>query len=300
VAETTVKFGNYIYEYGYVMISNLLIDYQNELQLTNDEVMFIIKVFRHKNGYKLHDSILDSTLSTKTLQRRRKSLVDKGYLEYRITKSTDSNGNIITEGIVYDFTALDIALSHLASDLSEKEEEKQKEEKIVKTPIKPIVNKNDVIESFKDEYKKKFKKDYNVSREEKEAIKRLTKKEINALKYIFEYCEENKDNLPENFCPRIIFFTKVGWRMEQLVSFAEEYEERLKNDKEQSDLLIKNRKAEEKWWSLVESEEEDIAFTVYLRKNNPSLFVKKRNGMMINIIDELEVVYKIYKGEENA
>ncbi len=88
--------------------------------------------------------------------------------------------------------------------------------------------------------------------------------------------------------------------MEQLVSFAEEYEERLKNDKEQSDLLIKNRKAEEKWWSLVESEEEDIAFTVYLRKNNPSLFVKKRNGMMINIIDELEVVYKIYKGEENA
>ena len=50
MAETTIKFGNYIYEYGYVMISNLLLDYQNELKLTNDEVMFIIKVFRHKNS----------------------------------------------------------------------------------------------------------------------------------------------------------------------------------------------------------------------------------------------------------
>lgn len=301
MAETTIKFGNYIYEYGYVMISNLLLDYQNELKLTNDEVMFIIKVFRHKNGYKLHDSILDSTLSTKTLQRRRKSLVEKGYLEYRITKSTDNNGNIITEGIVYDFTALDIALSHLASSISEKEEQKKLEKETTIIPvIEPIINKSDVIESFKDEYKKKYKKDYNLSREEKEAIKKLSKREVDALKYIFEYFEENKDNLPKDFSPRIIFFTKVGWRMEQLISFADEYEERLNSDKEQSDLMLENRKAEERWWSLVESEEEDMAFTVYLRRNNPSLFVKKRNGMMINIIDELEVVYKSYKGEKNA
>ena len=292
----TIKFGNYIYEYGYVMISNLLVDYQNQLQLTNDEVMFIIKVFRHKNGYKLHDSVLDDTISSKTLQRRRKSLVEKGYLEFKVMKSIDDNGKIITDGIVYDFTALDVALSHLASDLSEMEAQKKLEkETTIIAPVEPIVNKSDVIESFRDEYKKKYNKEYNLSREEKDAIKKLSKKEVDALKYIFEYFEENKDNLPPDFYPRIIFFTKVGWRMEQLVKFAEEYEEKLKNDKEQSELMLKNRKAEERWWSLVDTEAEDIAFTIYLRKNKPSLFVKKRNGMMLNIIDELEVVYKEYK-----
>ena len=142
----TIKFGNYIYEYGYVMISNLLVDYQNQLQLTNDEVMFIIKVFRHKNGYKLHDSVLDDTISSKTLQRRRKSLVEKGYLEFKVMKSIDNNGKIITDGIVYDFTALDVALSHLASDLSEMEAQKKLEkETTIITPVEPIVNKSDVI-----------------------------------------------------------------------------------------------------------------------------------------------------------
>ena len=292
----TIKTGNYFYEHGYVMVSNLLIDYQDRLGITDDEFNFIVKVLRHKSGFKIHDANLSSTVSTKTLQRRRKSLVEKGYLEYRIIKSNDSSGNIITEGIVYDFTALDIALSQLASDLTEAKQETVEKKISIKKEI--VVKKEDILEDFKAQYKSLYNRDYIISKAEQELIKQLNKKEFNSLKYIFEYYEENKSNLPDNFTPRIIFFVKTKWRLEQLVAFSEEIEERVAQMAEYDIMEEENKKAELEWEALIGDNEED--FTDYLRRTNTSLFVKKRNGMMLNVIEELRVVYNKYKGEKDA
>lgn len=299
MAEEKFKFGNYLYEHGYSMISNLLVDYQEELGLDNDEVVFIIKVYRHKNGYKLHDSNLDSTLSTKTLQRRRKSLVEKGYLQYTVHKSNDSSGNIITDGIVYDLTALDIALAQLSADIIEKREEENKFKKVeVKKKDTSKIKKEDVIEFFKEEFKNRYNKDYIISNEEKERIKRMSPAELSAVKNIFDYCDENKENLPENFMPRIIFFTKLQWRMDKLLEFSSDRESSAIEEEKIKVEIEANRLAEERYLSLTGDDDKD--FTYYLRKEKPSIFLKKKNGMMLNIIDELEVVYKEYKGELNA
>ena len=42
---------NYLTSAGFVAVSNLLLDYQLELGLTEGELLFIIKVLRHKDGF---------------------------------------------------------------------------------------------------------------------------------------------------------------------------------------------------------------------------------------------------------
>ncbi len=113
------KWGNLL-DYGFTMIPNLLIDNQHELGISDDELLFIIKVMRHNESYKLHDDQISQDLSSKTIQRRRKTLIDKGYLQVEIYKYQDKEGHWHTDGILYDFTNLTMALTQL-----EKSEDKK-------------------------------------------------------------------------------------------------------------------------------------------------------------------------------
>ena len=97
---------NYLYD-GFTMISNLIMDNQVRLNITNEEFAFIVKIYRNVKGYKIHDSALDSTVSTRTLQRRRKSLKDKGLIKYTVYRKRDDSGHITTDGISYDLSPLE-------------------------------------------------------------------------------------------------------------------------------------------------------------------------------------------------
>lgn len=108
---------NYIQRDGFVMVSNLLISHQEELNINNRELNFLIKVMKHKENYKLHDSQLDPTVSSRTLQRIRKSLVDKEILNYKVWKTTDELGHIRTEGITYDLSQLEEKLQNLSNEI---------------------------------------------------------------------------------------------------------------------------------------------------------------------------------------
>ena len=45
---------NYLQRNGFVMVSNLLIDYQEDLGITDDELVFITKVMKNTSSWRLH------------------------------------------------------------------------------------------------------------------------------------------------------------------------------------------------------------------------------------------------------
>ena len=77
---------NYLQRNGFVMVSNLLIDFQQELGITELELSFIIKIMKNVKGYAIHDRDLDPTVCSRTLSRRRNSLRDKGLLNFSTIK----------------------------------------------------------------------------------------------------------------------------------------------------------------------------------------------------------------------
>src|SRR5574344_1398640 len=115
------------------MISNLIMDNQVRLNITNEEFAFIVKIYRHVKRYKRNDSDIDSTVSTRTLQRRRKSLKDTGLINYTVYRKRDDSGHITTDGISYDLSPLEEKLQAIhIENLSKKElkvEKIQKERK---------------------------------------------------------------------------------------------------------------------------------------------------------------------------
>ena len=61
---------NYLQRNGFIMVSNLLIDYQEELGITDDELVFITKIMKNSSGWRLHDCDISKTVSSKTLQSK--------------------------------------------------------------------------------------------------------------------------------------------------------------------------------------------------------------------------------------
>ena len=209
---------NYIQRDGFVMVSNLLISHQEELGITNKELNFLIKVMKHKENYKLHDSILDPTVSSRTLQRLRKALSDKGILTYKIWKTTDEKGHIRTEGITYDLSPLEEMLQEISNNIaSEKDREVAKEAE------------NYLIEFGEDSPMGKFLRDwenhygdnYTLTPYERNWYNNLTEEEQKYISAIFDYCEENK--LFKSITPRLALFIKNKQRFDQLKSYYEEY-----------------------------------------------------------------------------
>lgn len=207
---------NYIERNGFVMVSNLLIAYQKELNLTNKELLFITKAKKHKSNYKLHDSILDPTVSERTLARYRKSLSDKGYLTFRIWKYRDEQGHLHTEGITYDFIGLEKKLQALSDRIEEgkiAQMEKEAEDYILE------YGEDSPIIKFMDDWEAHYGDKYVISPVEKRWYNSLTKEDQEYVGRVFEFCENN--NLFSQIVPRLALFAKVNSRFVQLKNYCE-------------------------------------------------------------------------------
>ena len=241
----TTPVRNFIQRNGFVMVSNLLLDFQQELNITDGELLFLIKIMRNKNGYSIHDRDLDPTVCSKTLSRKRNSLKEKGLLNFTTIKSQDLETKTFkTDGISYDLSPLEEKLQ-LISDKIEKEREKkitkqlEKKEKIVED------TENSPLENYLNDYQSYYGTKYIVSDYELKKYNTLSEKEKKSIAYIFNYCSDN--NLLGKIVPRLSLFFKAKFRFEELLKYYEEIndtkektvEEILKTAKEKVDTIYR-------------------------------------------------------------
>lgn len=206
---------NYIQRDGFVMVSNLLISYQSELGITDRELMFIIKAIKHKENYKLHDEQLDPNVSARTLQRCRKSLKEKGYLNYKVWKYTDEKGHIHTEGITYDFSPLEEELQRISNLIAE-----EKESQINKEAENYIIEygENSPIVKYMEDWENHYGDKYRLTPAEKQWYNKLSEEEQECISRIFDLCEDM--HLFKEITPRLILFVKTASRWKQLKEYV--------------------------------------------------------------------------------
>lgn len=206
---------NYIQRDGFVMVSNLLISYQSELGITDRELMFIIKAIKHKENYKLHDEQLDPNVSARTLQRCRKSLKEKGYLNYKVWKYTDEKGHIHTEGITYDFSPLEEELQRISNLIAE-----EKESQINKETENYIIEygENSPIIKYMEDWENHYGDKYRLTPAEKQWYNKLSEEEQECISRIFDFCEDM--HLFKEITPRLILFVKTASRWKQLKEYV--------------------------------------------------------------------------------
>ena len=211
---------NYIQRNGFVMVSNLLLDFQQELGITESELSFIIKIMKNKNGYAIHDKDLDPTVCTKTLSRKRNSLKEKGLLRFSIIKSQDPiTGTFKTDGISYDLSPLEEKLQIISDKIESEREEKikqhlTKENKVVET------TEDSPLETFKKDYLNYYGIEYILNEYELKKYNSLTNEEKNMISYIFNYCSDN--NLFGKIVPRLSLFFKTKFRFDELRRYCRE------------------------------------------------------------------------------
>lgn len=216
----TTPLRNYIQRNGFVMVSNLLLDYQEELDISDSELLFLIKIMKNKNGYAIHDKDLDATVCTKTLSRRRNALKEKGLLNFSTIKSQDPvTGTFKTDGISYDLSPLEEKLQKISDSI-----ELQKEEVIKKH----IIKSNKVVETTEDSPLEAYKKDYLnyygseyiLNEFELKEYNKLSAEEKKYISYIFDYCSDN--NLFGKIVPRLSLFFKARFRFDELKRYCKE------------------------------------------------------------------------------
>ena len=211
---------NYIQRNGFVMVSNLLLDFQQELGITESELSFIIKIMKNKNGYAIHDKDLDSTVCTKTLSRKRNSLKEKGLLRFSIIKSQDPiTGTFKTDGISYDLSPLEEKLQIISDKIESEREEKikqhlTKENKVVET------TEDSPLETFKKDYLNYYGIEYILNEYELKKYNSLSNEEKNMISYIFNYCSDN--DLFGKIVPRLSLFFKTKSRFDELRRYCRE------------------------------------------------------------------------------
>jgi hypothetical protein len=246
---------NYLYD-GFTMISNLIMDNQVRLNITNEEFAFIVKIYRNVKGYKIHDSALDSTVSTRTLQRRRKSLKDKGLIKYTVYRKRDDSGHITTDGISYDLSPLEEKLQAIhIENLSKKE---LKVEKIQKEYILDDgeTEEDSPLEKYRKDWFEEYGTDYNITKFEADYYNRMNSTERQRLCYIFDMVKENGEM--GKIVPRLSLFFKVPVRMAQLREYtsekvvSEESDRKMKEALEFDDKLEKFMKETEKKYIVKE------------------------------------------------
>ena len=211
---------NYIQRNGFVMVSNLLLDFQQELGITESELSFIIKIMKNKNGYAIHDKDLDSTVCTKTLSRKRNSLKEKGLLRFSIIKSQDPiTGTFKTDGISYDLSPLEEKLQIISDKIESEREEKikqhlTKENKVVET------TEDSPLETFKKDYLNYYGIEYILNEYELKKYNSLTNEQKNMNSYIFNYYSDN--DLFGKIVPRLSLFFKTKFRFDELRRYCRE------------------------------------------------------------------------------
>ena len=218
---------NYLQRNGFIMVSNLLIDYQEELGITDDELIFITKIMKNSSGWRLHDCDISKTVSSKTLQRRRKSLKEKGLLDYKTITITNSLGQKFNDGIMYDLSKLEEKLQSI-SDKIESEKINQIKQEIEDNGLEVS---DDLVEEISETPLSKFQKDwynyygtkYELSKAERDEFNSLKPEIKNCFKYVFQYCIDK--NLLSKITPRISLFLKTKFRLNDLISWCKNNEE---------------------------------------------------------------------------
>ena len=218
---------NYLQRNGFIMVSNLLIDYQEELGITDDELVFITKIMKNSSGWRLHDCDISKTVSSKTLQRRRKSLKEKGLLDYKTITITNSLGQKFNDGIMYDLSKLEEKLQSI-SDKIESEKINQIKQEIEDNGLEVS---EDLVEEISETPLSKFQKDwynyygtkYELSKAERDEFNSLKPEIKNCFKYVFQYCIDK--NLLSKITPRISLFLKTKFRLNDLISWCKNNEE---------------------------------------------------------------------------
>ena len=213
---------NYLQRNGFIMVSNLLIDYQEELGITDDELVFITKIMKNSSGWRLHDCDISKTVSSKTLQRRRKSLKEKGLLDYKTITITNSLGQKFNDGIMYDLSKLEEKLQSI-SDRIESEKINQIKQEIDDNGLEVS---DDLVEEISETPLSKFQKDwynyygtkYELSKAERDEFNSLKPEIKNCFKYVFQYCIDK--NLLSKITPRISLFLKTKFRLNDLISWC--------------------------------------------------------------------------------
>lgn len=209
---------NYLQRNGFVMVSNLLIDFQQELGITELELSFIIKIMKNVKGYAIHDRDLDPTVCSRTLSRRRNSLRDKGLLNFSTIKEQDpKTGTFSTKGISYDLSLLEERLQEISDKIEEGRVRRIKEE--IKDSNYIVENgDSSPLERYQKDYKKTYGKDYILTEAELKKYNELSDEEKQMIGYIFAYCKDRE--LFGKIIPKLALFFKVKFRFDDLKEYC--------------------------------------------------------------------------------
>ena len=211
-------FKSFLLRNGYSQVSNLLFDYQKELDISDGELLLILRIIRNKNNAIIHDEKLDPTVSSKTLSRRRNSLKEKGLLNFSVVKKQEEIG-FSTKGISYDLSPLEDKLQEISDILEEKQEKelnnyiKQEKFTVEEEDLEPL-------DCFIKDYEKTYGKKYNPSKYEIDEYNKLDEDSKKAIAYIFKYCTDKK--ILGEIVPRLSLFFKTKFRYNDLINYFEE------------------------------------------------------------------------------
>lgn len=210
---------NYLQRNGFVMVSNLLFDYQQELGITESELTFIIRIMKSK-GFAIHDKDLDSTVCSKTLSRKRNALKAKGLLKFSTIKKQDPNtGTFCTEGISYDLSPLEEKLQEISNKI---EHENQIEAEKIITKNNMVVESTDdsPIGKLCENFKQTFKEDYQPNAAELKFYNNLPEEDKTIFAYAFDWLVDS-GNLGK-IRPRLALFMKAKFRFDELKQYCKE------------------------------------------------------------------------------
>jgi len=216
---------------GFTALPNALLDHQGELGITDSELLFILKVSRNSPEWRIHDKDFPGNQCSRTLQRVRRSLKRKGYLNFTVTKhinNTNNDKRYYTAGIVYNLSDLAHKLheinratncAHKGQNLSHKrqnlshEKHRMSAQPYTNTPYtnspytiiihnnngKTKIRLSEEQQIFLDEFNKIYKETYGKSFEpQMKDIKVLQKQNLKELlenTYLLPYWFSFKDDL---------------------------------------------------------------------------------------------------------
>ena len=213
----------YFQRHGHVAISNLLLDVQDELDISDTEMLFIIKACKI-NRKIINDSDFGKHVSTKTLQRKRASLKAKGLLDYSIVKGKGSDGRYKTIGIAYDLKPLEDRLQAISDNIYKAEEEKAA--KIIEEK-KILIEKNEEettstgIEKYKEQYNIVYGHEPVISCEDYNFYNKLKSEEQDSFGYVFSWLFYN--HLEGRIIPNVVLFRKTPYRFNSLVKYCKDW-----------------------------------------------------------------------------
>lgn len=276
---------NYIQRNGFVMVSNLLFDYQDELGISDLELTFLMRIMKNRKGYSIHDSVLDPNTSSKTLSRRRISLKEKGLINFTVVKSQGEDGKFVTKGISYDLSPLEEKLQKISDRIEDAKREEAEE----------IISQNEEVleDSDDDSPLSKYKRDYfnfygvncKFTQYELTKYNSLSEENKKLVAYIFEYCKANK--LLKKIVPRLALFFQVGFRFADLKKwYLSNYSDDYCEGNDEDVMTCSNDNFVDR------TELIDSIFMMFYPSNNKgcnsSFFLKLRNYVYDNYNDEWE------------